>query len=205
MIISMFNVAERNFKIICVTNRQLCRGDFLVRLHKIAAARPDAVMLREKDLPVPDYLALAGRVQQICRTYGVSCIWHTYFNEETEFLHLPLEFWQQYNLPPLRALGVSCHSLAEAVRTAGSCNYLTAGHIFATDCKQGLPGRGLDWLRLICNAVDVPVYAIGGITAANIKQVKAAGAGGVCLMSGFMTCAEPAVLFNKIKKSAGFV
>lgn len=199
----MFNVAERNFKIICVTNRQLCRGDFLMRLHEIAAARPDAVMLREKDLPLADYLALSGQAQQICRNYGVPCIWHTYFNEETEFLHLPLGLWQQYSLPPLQALGVSCHSLAEAMRAAGRCNYLTAGHIFATDCKQGLPGKGLDWLRLICNAVDVPVYAIGGITAANIKQVKAAGAGGVCLMSSFMTCAEPALLLNELKNAAG--
>ena len=40
---------------------------------------------------------------------------------------------------------------------------MTAGHIYATDCKQGLPPRGLDFLEEVCRAVDIPVWAIGGI------------------------------------------
>lgn len=198
-------MSEKDFKIICVTNRRLCRENFMLRLRKIAAARPDAIMLREKDLPPVVYRDLARRVQEICRFYGVSCIWHTYFAAETEFLHLPRPLWQQYNLSPgvpLPALGVSCHSLAEAVAAAaGGCAWLTAGHIFMTDCKPGLPARGLDFLRQICRAEDVniPVYAIGGVKPENIAQVKAAGAQGACVMSGFMRCAEPAALLAALR------
>ena len=66
--------------------------------------------------------------------------------------------------------------------------YLTAGHIYTTDCKKGLPPRGLDFLREICNAVTIPVYAIGGIHAGTgqIREVMECGASGACIMSEMM-------------------
>ncbi len=42
-------------------------------------------------------------------------------------------------------------------------SYLTAGHIYATDCKRGLPPRGLGFLKEVCREVSIPVYGIGGI------------------------------------------
>lgn len=66
------------------------------------------------------------------------------------------------------------------------CTYITAGHVFETECKKGLPGRGLDFLRNVCAAVDIPVYGIGGIDAENITFVRNAGASGACLMSSLM-------------------
>ena len=44
---------------ICVTNRKLCRGDFLERIEQLAAGGADAILLREKDLSVPEFAALA--------------------------------------------------------------------------------------------------------------------------------------------------
>ena len=66
------------------------------------------------------------------------------------------------------------------------CTYITAGHVFETDCKNGLPGRGLDFLRSVCATVDIPVYGIGGIDADNIALVRETGASGACLMSSLM-------------------
>jgi thiamine-phosphate pyrophosphorylase len=66
------------------------------------------------------------------------------------------------------------------------CSYLVAGNIYETDCKQGLPGRGLDFLQAACQASALPVYAIGGITPARLAAVLAAGAAGACVMSGLM-------------------
>ena len=63
---------------------------------------------------------------------------------------------------------------------------MTAGHVFETDCKKGLPGRGLAFVQEVVQAVDIPVYGIGGICAANAPDVVRAGASGVCVMSGFM-------------------
>ena len=66
------------------------------------------------------------------------------------------------------------------------CTYITAGHVFETDCKKGLPGRGLEFLQDVCAAVDIPVYGIGGIDADNIALVRNAGSSGACLMSSLM-------------------
>ena len=90
-------------------------------------------------------------------------------------------------------LGCSVHSVQEAreAETLGA-DYLIAGHIYATDCKKGLPPRGLDFLEEICRSVSLPVYAIGGIRPdqEQIEKTLAAGARGLCVMSGAMTC-EP--------------
>ena len=84
-------------------------------------------------------------------------------------------------------LGTSCHSL-EDVREAEQlgCSYLIAGHIYATTCKPGLPPRGLAFLRAVTAAAHLPVYAIGGITPARLKEVREAGAAGGCAMSSLM-------------------
>ena len=69
-----------------------------------------------------------------------------------------------------------------------SATYLTAGHIYTTDCKKGLPPRGIDFLKEVCGAVTIPVYAIGGIHAGTgqIQEVIKCGASGGCIMSEMM-------------------
>ncbi len=65
-------------------------------------------------------------------------------------------------------------------------DFIVAGHIYETDCKKGLPGRGIDFLTSIVEQVDIPVYAIGGIRGSNIDEVASAGASGACQMSFYM-------------------
>lgn len=86
-------------------------------------------------------------------------------------------------------LGTSVHSAAEAVEAeALGASYLTAGHIYATDCKKGLPPRGLHFLKEVCQSVSIPVYAIGGIKldGKQLEEVMQYGAEGGCVMSGMM-------------------
>ena len=64
----------------------------------------------------------------------------------------------------LQRLGISIHSVEEAKEAEQlGASYLTAGHIYATDCKRGLPPRGLGFLKEVCREVSIPVYGIGGI------------------------------------------
>lgn len=187
-------------KVLCVTSRSLCREDFLIRLEKIARAGCAGILLREKDLSPRQYGELAERVLSLCRAHQVPCILHSHAETAAELgapaLHLPLPLLEA--LPaPLRgkfsSLGASCHSVEDALRAqALGCTYLTAGHIFATDCKKGLAPRGLEFLREVCQAVEIPVWAIGGIRPENLPQVLAAGAAGGCVMSGLMACPDPA-------------
>ena len=52
-------------EILCVTNRHLCREDFLTRMEAVAATGPAGVILREKDLPETEYLELARQTVEI--------------------------------------------------------------------------------------------------------------------------------------------
>ena len=114
-------------------------------------------------------------------------------------IHLPLPVLEANAglLSDFQAVGTSVHSLDEARRAAAlGANYMTAGHIFNTQCKAGLPGRGLDFLSLICKESPVPVFAIGGITPENMPDILKAGAAGGCMMSSLMTAENPESLIS---------
>ena len=194
--------------ILCVTSRLLCGGDFLKQMERIAEARPAGIILREKDLSEEEYMDLAGKVMKICTRAGVPCILHSFpaaaRKLHAEAIHLPLDLFlamDEGEKASFRVIGVSCHS-AEEAETAEKhgATYISAGHIFDTDCKRGVPGRGLAFLETTCKAVSVPVYAIGGISPENIDAVRAAGAAGACIMSGLMRCEDPAGYLNLLQE-----
>lgn len=84
-------------------------------------------------------------------------------------------------------IGVSIHSCKEAKRAEKmGASYLTAGHIFSTDCKMGVPPRGIAFLEEICKSVTIPVYAIGGIHPQNLPLIQRTEAAGACMMSEYM-------------------
>ncbi|RKI42099.1 thiamine phosphate synthase [bacterium D16-51] len=177
-------------KLIAVTNRKLCRGDFLGQIEILAEAGVDSIVLREKDLGEEEYEPLAIQVLDICREYRTECILHQnigiagILGQKKIHLSLPAAQKNKEALKGFQVVGVSTHSL-EQVQEAEKCNasYVFFGHVFPTDCKKGVPPRGLHFLQEICHNASVPVYAIGGITPQNAAQAVKAGAAGVCVMS----------------------
>ena len=65
------------------------------------------------------------------------------------------------------------------------------GHVFSTPSKPGIPPRGIEWLSCVVWAVNVPVLAIGGITARRIPRVLEAGCAGVAVLSALMDSFQP--------------
>lgn len=176
----------------------------MVRIEKIAAAHPRAIILREKDLTEREYKIMAKKVLEICTKNGTECILHSYATVAEELqakaLHLPMHILRDLSREEkdfFATLGASCHSVEEAVEAQElGCTYITAGHIFDTDCKKGLPGRGLSFLEKVCGSVTIPVYAIGGISPENIHLVRGKGAAGACVMSGAMVCLDVSAYLN---------
>jgi thiamine-phosphate pyrophosphorylase len=84
-------------------------------------------------------------------------------------------------------VGVSCHSLKEAlVAEKSGATYIFFGPIFATPSKQTFgPPQGLSRLAEVCNAVKIPVLAIGGITTENAQTCLNAGAAGLAAIRLF--------------------
>lgn len=179
-------------------------ADFPKQLEKICAADIDSVILREKNLTESEYEVLAERVIKICEKYNTPLSLHT-FTEAAKRLnckaiHLSFSDFTAGKGEGFDTIGVSVHSLTEAkLAEKSGASYITAGHIFPTDCKKGLPPRGTDFLREICETVHIPVYAIGGITPENVHLIKETGAAGACVMSGLMKAREPSNIIKKIK------
>ncbi|KAF1680184.1 thiazole tautomerase TenI [Bacillus mexicanus] len=89
-------------------------------------------------------------------------------------------------------IGRSVHSLEEALRAEKEdADYVLFGHVFKTDCKKGLEGRGVSLLSDIKQQISIPVIAIGGMTPDRLRDVKQAGADGIAVMSGIFSSADP--------------
>ena len=178
---------------IAVTDRTLCPGEFEAQIKKAASLHPCALILRERDLSDEEYREMAEGIREICSREGVDFYVHARVEVARAIgcknIHL--------TLPVLRSLGgrpegfdsvsVSCHSMEdmrEAV--AAGADRIILGTIFETECKKGLRGRGLSFVKEICDVCPVPVFAIGGIKTDNLREVMDAGAAGGCMMSGFM-------------------
>ncbi len=191
--------------IICVTNRKLCTVPFLSQIENIAKAGPKAIILREKDMEEEEYYNVAKEVKEICEKYDVELIIHSFYNVALKLgigsLHMPLGLLESISTDDKKKftnIGASCHSKKDAVKAYSlGCTYIIAGHIFETDCKKGLPGRGISFLKNVSSIVDIPVYAIGGISNDNYSEVIGAGAAGACIMSSAMTAVEPKKLFDE--------
>ena len=182
------------YKTVCVTNRHLCKENYLEKIEKIAKTKPEFIVLREKDLSEEEYEKLAVEVIKICKDNDCICVLHNFVNVAKKlnhrYIHLPLGILSDLSEEERKwfiMLGSSCHSLEDAKKAYNmGCTYIFAGHIFETDCKAGICGRGLDFLKEICDNVFIPVIAIGGINKENAMLAIKAGAYGVAKMSYFM-------------------
>ena len=192
--------------LICVTNQKLCKDDFLNRISQIAKGKPQAIILREKDLNIPEYEMLAIKVNEICKDHQVNLV----INQKIEIaiklklknIHLSMDDLRKFKkeIKEFEEIGASVHSVNEAKEAKKlGATYLIAGHIFLTDCKKGVPPKGLSFLKEVCDSVKIPVFAIGGITKEQLENVLNTGAKGVCVMSEAMTCLNPIELGDKYK------
>ena len=189
--------ASRPLPLLCVTNRMLCPNGLVEQLKRVATLQPAGILLREKDLSEREYADLACSIAPICRDAHIPLVVHTHVDVARELgcrnLHLTLPTLEAM-APALRerfanefALSTSCHSVEDAKRAQQlGCAGIIAGHIYETGSKPGLEPRGLAFLQAVCSAVEIPVWAIGGITRERLAEVQEAGAAGACMLSGFM-------------------
>ena len=158
------------------------------------------VQLREKHLDKDDFRTEALEIQALCRRYGVPLL----INDDVELaleigadgVHVgqdDLEAGQaRAKLGPDRIIGVSAHSVEEALRAqAAGADYLGAGAVFPTGTKGDASCLPLAVLRDICAAVDIPVAAIGGIGPDNIGRLRGSGAAGVAVVSALFAQPDP--------------
>ncbi len=150
------------------------------------------VQLREKELNDEDFLREALELSTLCKRYRVPF----FINDNVDVairchadgIHVGQEDMQaaqvRQRVGPDMMIGVSVHSVAEAleaVRNGADC--LGAGAVFATSTKTDVQTMPRETLRAICQAVNIPVVAIGGINKENIAALSGTGVDGVALVS----------------------
>lgn len=186
---------EQKVPCICITNRHLVPEEqFLEQIDRITRCNPKAIVLREKDLTEEAYTELAKKVCAIGEQRKIKIILHRFVGAAQKLgakkIHVPLwvlEEMTEETKKQFIEIGVSTHSLEELEKAEDlGASYVFAGHVFATDCKKGVPPRGLEFLKAMCEHTTLPVYAIGGIQKDNAASCIKAGADGVCIMSGCM-------------------
>jgi thiamine-phosphate pyrophosphorylase len=100
---------------------------------------------------------------------------------------LPIEYARKL-LGPGKLIGISTHSLKQAKNAqASGADYIGFGPLFATTTKDAGQAQGIGALKVVKQAVSIPIIAIGGITCAHVLEVIRAGADGVAVISAVLS------------------
>jgi thiamine-phosphate pyrophosphorylase len=185
-----------------VTDRTRTRGRELTAVvaECLAAGLP-AVQVREKDLGAGDLAVLSRRLRELTRAHGARLVVNDRVDvalavgaDAVQRTHtsLPVDDIRRIAGPRL-AIGASVHSLDDALDAAArGADWLVFGPVYDTPSKRawGAP-QGLERLEQVAAAVRIPVVAIGGITPARVKDVRAVGAAGVAAIAAVLDTASP--------------
>ncbi|MGB2694423.1 MAG: thiamine phosphate synthase [Dehalococcoidia bacterium] len=149
---------------------------------------------RDKRRDKGEQLAQAGAIRELCRAHDALFIANDHVDLalvlEADGVHLgqhdlPVEAVRPL-VPPRFIVGVSTNNADEARRAqAAGASYVAVGAIFptASQAPERTRPASPERLREVKVAVDVPVVAIGGVTAANVNQVIEAGADAIAVIS----------------------
>jgi thiamine-phosphate pyrophosphorylase len=89
-------------------------------------------------------------------------------------------------------VGYSAHEGAEAQRAAAEgASYVMLSPIYETESKPGAAARGCAWLRESTAGLGVPAFALGGVTAERVAELRAAGASGVAAAAALGAAPDP--------------
>ncbi|MEU8168178.1 thiamine phosphate synthase [Micromonospora sp. NPDC049004] len=187
-----------------VTDTRPGRDPLTVVRAALAAARADLVVQVRVEDSATDREAydLAGRVLALCAPYGATCL-------VNDRLHVALAVGAagghvgaddlpvaaaRHVLGPTGVLGATAREPRTAIEAVvAGANYLGVGPCHTTSTKTGLPDPiGPSGVRDVADAVDVPVIAIGGVTADRVPALRAAGAYGVAVVGALSGAADPA-------------
>lgn len=101
---------------------------------------------------------------------------------------------------PDRIIGLSCGTVEEARRAAeADADYIGVGAVFATASKADAGDPiGLDGLRAVAAATRLPVAAIGGISAQNVREVRATGVAMAATISAIADARKPEIAARQL-------
>lgn len=157
------------------------------------------VQLREKELDDASFLSEAIEIQELCRKYNVPFV----INDNVEIarkmnadgVHVGQSDMEAGDVRALlgedKILGVSAQTVEQAVLAEKrGADYLGVGAVFHTGSKADADDVSHEMLKAICEAVSIPVVAIGGIGKDNVLQLKGSGICGIAVISAIFAAKD---------------
>jgi thiamine-phosphate pyrophosphorylase len=205
----------KSFLLCYITDRQQLRSVSLrAVIRETLRAGVDMVQIREKDLASRELIALVEEALRVAREPGkefeasgpgssehparatvlVNDRLDVALAAGAQGVHLgthsmPVQVVRRIAPRPF-VLGVSCHSLSEAMAAeSGGADYLVLGPVFETPSKLRYgPPLGLETLRRTSAQITIPVLALGGITVERVRPCLEVGASGIAGIRIFQDC-----------------
>ena len=181
-------------RLYAITDRRKYGKDFLKTLEEILRKGIKMVQLREKDLNGRELYELAIEVRNLTRKYGALLLINERFDVavavEADGVHLPERSFsprEVKKLFPNLVVGFSAHSLGAAKRAQEEgADFITFGPVFKTSSHPETKPVGTMELRRVASELDLPVYALGGVTWERVKLCYKNGAYGVAGITMFL-------------------
>lgn len=184
---------KKDLLLYAVTDRGWLNGDTLY--HQVEQAIQGGVtfvQLREKELDEDQFLEEAKEIQGLCRKYHVPFVINDNVKIAAQIDADGVHVGQsdmaagdvRKKLDPDKIIGVSAQTVEQALLAQKmGADYLGVGAVFHTGSKADADDVSHDTLRAICEAVDIPVIAIGGIGTQNVMQLSGSGICGIAVIS----------------------
>ena len=186
-------------------------AEFLDRVERTLQGGATLLQLREKNRSTRDYIALAEKVHAITQRYGVPLIIDdrvdVALSVDAEGVHVGAEDMPVATARKLMGRDKIVGATAKTVPWAKEAceqgaDYLGVGAIYPTTTKVKTVLTSVDTLRDICNAVPIPVNAIGGLNKENIHILKGIPIAGICAVSAIMKAENPKQAAIELKARA---
>ena len=194
------NCNKQDLLLYAVTDRHWLHGRSLYSVVKESLdGGATFLQLREKSLDDAAFLAEAKELQALCRSYQVPFIVNDNVDialaVDADGVHVGQHDMAagdvRARLGSDKILGVSAQTVEQAKRAeAQGADYLGVGAVFPTGTKDDAALLSHDTLRAICEAVSIPVVAIGGITQENLPQLAGSGISGIAVVSAIYAAAD---------------
>ncbi|HAB60177.1 MAG TPA: thiamine phosphate synthase [Lachnospiraceae bacterium] len=187
------NCKSEDLLVYAVTDRSWLHGESLFnQVEKALRGGATFIQLREKELDEEHFLKEAMVIKELCKRYHVPFVINDNvelaLKVEADGVHVGQSDMEAGNvrdkLGKDKIIGVSTQTVEQALLAEKQgADYLGVGAVFPTGTKLDAVEVGYDRLQEICNAVHIPVVAIGGITRENIIQLKGSGVSGIAVVS----------------------
>lgn len=186
-------LSREDLTLYAVTDRHWLNGSTLTKqVEDALKGGATFIQLREKNLNDESFYKEAVEIKDLCGRYNVPFVINDNVDialkMDADGVHVGQDDMAASDirklLGPDKIIGVSAHNLQEAIKAQeDGADYLGVGAVFATSSKDDVSVLSHEILRDICNAVDIPVIAIGGITKDNIIELKGSGIDGIAVIS----------------------